>query len=198
MYLSSASVAMVSPGRTTRPTETGTLSTRPAAGASTAPSVACCAITSRSPFMAVEVALGDVEDWSWPDRACVCVDDAAPCEFGDAVEIGLGLIALRLQRGDARIERLHLQARAWRRRPARRRRRPSTSSPSLIDSAAIVPPMRARATSWWTGSTVAMTALRSAISVSRTTRGSAERRGGGEEKEEREASHQIRVSPVSA
>ena len=31
----SASVAIVSPGMTTRPTETGTLSTRPAAGART-------------------------------------------------------------------------------------------------------------------------------------------------------------------
>ena len=35
--------------------------------------------------------------------------DAASQELRDAIEIGLGLVALRLLRGDARIQRLHLQ-----------------------------------------------------------------------------------------
>ena len=35
--------------------------------------------------------------------------DAAPLQLGDAIEVGLGLVSLRLQRGDARVQRLHLQ-----------------------------------------------------------------------------------------
>ena len=52
---------MVSPGMTTRPTDTGMVRMRPAPGASTAPSAACCSMTPRSERKRREIALGDVE-----------------------------------------------------------------------------------------------------------------------------------------
>ena len=81
---------------------------RPAPGASTAPSLACCSITPRSERIAASVALGDVE------RGLGVVElhlraDAAPLQLLRAIEVGLRLVALRLLRLDALIERLHLQ-----------------------------------------------------------------------------------------
>ena len=141
------------------------VSTRPAPGASTAPSLRLLhdhvavglASPSRLRSATSSVGLGLVELGL---RA-----DAALLQFGHAIEIGLGLVALRLLRGDARIERLHLQGELLVGDDGRSRRRRRRVSPSLTPSEAIVPPMRARATSWCTGSTVAITAFRSAASV---------------------------------
>ena len=55
-----------------------------------------------------EIALGDIEVRFRLVELGLRAD-AAPRQFGDAIVVCFGLIALRLLRGDARVERLHLQ-----------------------------------------------------------------------------------------
>ena len=55
-----------------------------------------------------QIALGDVEIGLGLVELGLGAD-AALRQFGDAIVVGLGLVALRLLRGDARVERLHLQ-----------------------------------------------------------------------------------------
>ena len=114
---------------------------------------------------------------------------AAPREIGDAVEIGLGLVALRLQRGDARIERLHLQGELG--VGDLRDHGAGGHVVALLDrqrgDGAADPRARDQLVDGLDGGDdgLAVGDLRLAHDE-----GIGDRRGGGEEKEEREASHQ--------
>ena len=130
-----------------RPTETGTLSTRPAPGASTAPSLACCAMTLAVRPHRRRGCVRRRRDWSWPDRP------------GSACRRRASAVRRRGRSRSWPDRAATAARRCANRAPASAsasfssatcgdlRRRRSTSSPSLIDSEAIVPPMRARATS---------------------------------------------------
>ena len=81
---------------------------RPAPGASTAPSLICWAMTLRSPRIASRLrsatSIGGAGGVDLDLRA-----DAFALQLVGAVEVGLGLVDLRLLRLDAGVERLHLQ-----------------------------------------------------------------------------------------
>ena len=92
----------------TVPTVTGTLRTRPAVGASTAPSASCCSTTERSATRArsaLVATLSAVRASSSRVRGMVPRANRSSARL----QIGLRLRELRLEAGDLRIERFHLQ-----------------------------------------------------------------------------------------
>ena len=101
-------VAIGLAGMTTLPSETGTLRTRPAPGARTAPSAACCS-TPRGPNGAPGGYAPRRRAGSSPDRTGPTRADAAAAQLLRALEIGLRLITVGLLRLNARLQRLHLQ-----------------------------------------------------------------------------------------
>ena len=91
-------VAIGSPARTTAPRVTGTVSTRPSPGASTSPSALCCTIDRALRLGGGELVAGDV------DRGAQLIERLrgrrrrAATSGSPRVELGLGVVELRLQR----------------------------------------------------------------------------------------------------